>query len=112
MILSRKGKAKDSPVSGTVFMEITVPDTRGLDKVFSQGENDCMPEKPFTVVPAELRAEFEDAIRRAMSGRRDPEAMRKACEHMDSVREQIRQQFGVQDIGVDLIRELRGELET
>ncbi len=69
-----------------------------------------MQEKPFTVVPPELRAEFEAAIRRAMSGRRDPEAMRRACEHMDSVREQIRQQYGVQNLGVDLIRELRGEL--
>lgn len=58
----------------------------------------------------ELRAEFEDAVRRAMSGQRDPEAMRKACEHMDRVREEIRRQHGVQDIGVDLIRELRGEL--
>jgi hypothetical protein len=81
-----------------------------IDKVFSQADNNSMQEKPFTVVPPELRAEFEDAIRRALSGRRDPEAMRRACEHMDRVREQIRQQYGVQDIGVDLIRELRGEL--
>jgi hypothetical protein len=71
-----------------------------------------MPEKPFSVVPPELRAEFEQAVRRAMSGERDPEAMKEACEHMDSLREQIRQQYGVQDIGVDLIRELRGELSS
>ena len=62
------------------------------------------------LVPPELRAEFEDAIRRALSGRRDPEAMRRACEHMDRVREEIRQLHGIQEIGVDLIRELRGEL--
>jgi hypothetical protein len=69
-----------------------------------------MEEKPFSVVPSELRAEFERAVRRAMAGERDPEAMKRACEHMDESREQIRRQYGVQDIGVDLIRELRGEL--
>jgi hypothetical protein len=38
--------------------------------------------------------------------------MRKACAHMDSVREQIHRQFGVQDIGVELIRELRGTVDS
>ena len=65
---------------------------------------------PLSIVPPELRAEFEDAVRRAMSGQRDPEAMRKACEHMDRLREDIQRQYGIQDIGVDLIRELRGQL--
>jgi hypothetical protein len=69
-----------------------------------------MNEKPFSTTPPVLRAEIEEAVRRAMSGRRDPEVMRQACEHMDQVREAIRRQHGVQDIGVDLIRELRGEL--
>jgi hypothetical protein len=63
-------------------------------------------------IPPELRAEFDEAVRRAMSGQRDPEIMQRACEHMDQLREEIRQQYGVQDIGVDLIRELRGELPT
>ena len=62
------------------------------------------------MVPPDLRAEFEEAVRRAMSGQRDPAAMRKACQHMDSLREEIRRQYGVQDIGVDLIREPRGQL--
>ena len=69
-----------------------------------------MGEKPFSTVPQDLRAEFEEAVRRAMSGQRDAEAMREACEHMDRLREEIRRQHGIQDIGVDLIRELRGEL--
>jgi len=69
-----------------------------------------MQQKPFSMVPPNLRAEFEEAVRGAMSGQRDPEVMRKACENMDRLREEIRRQFGVQDIGVDLIRELRGEL--
>jgi len=68
-----------------------------------------MNERPFSTTPPELRAEIEQAVRRAMSGRRDPEVMRQACEHMDRVREEIRQKHGVQDIGVELIRELRGE---
>jgi hypothetical protein len=65
--------------------------------------------KPFATTPPQLRAEVEEAVRRAMSGQRDPEAMRQACEHMDQVREEIRLQHGVQDIGVDLIRDLRGD---
>jgi hypothetical protein len=68
-----------------------------------------MTEKPFATTPPELRAEIEEAVRRAMSGQRDPEAMRRACEHMDQVREQIGRQHGVQDIGVELIRDLRGD---
>jgi hypothetical protein len=69
-----------------------------------------MKEKPFTTIAPELRADFEEAVRRAMSGERDPDVIRRACEHMDRVREEIRRQHGVQDIGVELIRELRGEL--
>jgi hypothetical protein len=68
-----------------------------------------MNEKPFATTPPELRAEIEEAVRRAMSGRRDPDVMRQACEHMDKVREEIRRQHGVQDIGVQLIRDLRGD---
>ena len=69
-----------------------------------------MKEKPFSIVAPELRAEFEEAVRRAMAGQRDPEVMRRACEHMDRVREEIRQHHGIQEIGVELIREPRGEL--
>ncbi len=54
--------------------------------------------------------EFQDAIRRATSGVRDPEAMRRAADRMDRAREEIRRQHGVLDIGVPAIRELRGEL--
>jgi hypothetical protein len=60
--------------------------------------------------PAEVRAELEEAVRRLMAGERDPEAMRRACERMDRIREEIRRRHGVLDIGVPAIRELRGEL--
>jgi hypothetical protein len=62
------------------------------------------------VFPPDVRAELEEAVRRAMSGVRDPEAMRRACERMDRIREEIFQKHGLLDIGVPAIRELRGEL--
>ncbi len=61
-------------------------------------------------VPSEVDADLQEAIRRAMSGVRDPEEMRKACERMDRMREEVRRREGVLDIAVPAIRELRGEL--
>ena len=66
--------------------------------------------KPAAGVPTAVDAELHEAIRRAMSGARDPEEMRKACERMDRMREEVRKREGVLDIGVPAIRELRGEL--
>ena len=37
----------------------------------------------------------------------DPEVMRRACERMDRLREEIRRRHGILDIGVPAIRELR-----
>ena len=45
-----------------------------------------------------------------MSGHRDPEAMRRAAERMDRMREETYREHGLLDIGVPAIRELRGEL--
>ena len=61
------------------------------------------------VIPPEVMAELEEAVRRALSGVRDPEVMRRACERMDRMSEEIRQKHGVLDIGVPAIRELRDE---
>jgi hypothetical protein len=61
-------------------------------------------------IPSEADAELQEVIRRAMSGVRDPEEMRKACERMDRMREEVRAREGVLDIAVPAIRELRGEL--
>jgi len=66
-------------------------------------------ERKSTISP-ELEAEFEAAVRQAMSSKRDPEAMRRAAERMDRMREETYRQQGVLDIGVPAIRELRGEL--
>jgi hypothetical protein len=66
-------------------------------------------ENKSTISP-ELEAEFQRAVRQAMSPQRDPEAMRRAAERMDRMREETYRQHGVLDIGVPAIRELRGEL--
>jgi hypothetical protein len=66
--------------------------------------------KPGSEILPEVNAELAEAIRQAMSGIRDPEEMRKACERMDRMREEIRKKQGVLDIGVPAIRALRGEL--
>jgi len=68
------------------------------------------PTKTAADIPSEVDAELQEAIRRAMSGVRDPEEMRKACERMDRMREEVRRREGVLDIAVPAIRELRGEL--
>jgi hypothetical protein len=62
---------------------------------------------PSTRIPPELMAELQAAADRAAAGVRDPEAMRKAGEEMDRIREEIRRQHGVLDIGGPAIRELR-----
>jgi len=60
-----------------------------------------------STIPASLRVEMNEAIQRAMSGVRDPVAMKKACDDMDRLREEIQREHGELDIGVPAIRELR-----
>jgi hypothetical protein len=57
----------------------------------------------------EILAEMDEAAKLAMSKVRDPELMKKACEHMDRIREEIYQKHGLVDISVPAIRELRDE---
>ena len=58
-------------------------------------------------IPPEIMAELQAAADLAAKGIRDPEAMRKAAERMDRMREEIRRKHGVLNIGVPAIRELR-----
>ena len=60
-------------------------------------------------IPPEVMAELRQAAERAAAGVRDPETMRRACERMDRLREEIRRMHGVLDIGVPAIRDLRGD---
>jgi hypothetical protein len=66
--------------------------------------------KAGSAITPELEAEFQAAVRQAMSPKRDPEAMRSAAERMDRMREETYRQPGLLDVGVPAIRELRGEL--
>jgi hypothetical protein len=50
---------------------------------------------------------LQQAANRAAQGIRDREAMRIARQNMDRIREEIRKEHGVLDIGVSAIRELR-----
>ncbi len=60
-----------------------------------------------TNISPELLAEMQAAAINAMSSTRDPEAMKRACERMDRMREEIKKKHGILDIGVPAIRELR-----
>ena len=58
-------------------------------------------------IPPELLADLQRAVDLAAKGVRDPEAMRRACEDMDRLREEIFRREGLLDIGVPAIRALR-----
>jgi hypothetical protein len=60
-------------------------------------------------IPPEAIAELEEACDRIMRRERDPEAMRRAAERMDRMREEMRQRVGTVDLAVQLIRETRDE---
>ena len=59
------------------------------------------------LIPHEIMAELQEATKQAAKGLRDPDAARKACERMDRMREKNRQRLGAQDVGVEIIREMR-----
>jgi len=59
------------------------------------------------MIPAEVIANLQAAARRAASGAHDAEEIRKACENMDRIREQVYREQGILDIGIPAIRELR-----
>jgi len=63
---------------------------------------------PVDTLP-EFMMEREEAVNRILHGTRDPEAMRRACERMDRMREEMRQRVGEVEFAVDLIRESRDE---
>ena len=61
------------------------------------------------VIPEELLAEMRERALRAARGIRDEEDVRKACERMDRMREELRERIGETDIAVELIREARDQ---
>jgi hypothetical protein len=60
-----------------------------------------------TSISAELMAELQQAADKLARGERDPEAAKQAAQRMDRMREENRRLFGVQNIGIDIIRQRR-----
>jgi hypothetical protein len=67
---------------------------------------------PFSgCIPAEVRADLDAVANSLASGTPlDPEVARRIRERGAEARKKLLAERGVQNIGVDLIRELRGEL--
>lgn len=59
------------------------------------------------IYPPEVRTMLEEAVRHALTGKGDPEVLRRIREEADRIREEILRKHGILDIGVPAIRELR-----
>jgi hypothetical protein len=66
------------------------------------------PHQGKSAITPELEAEFREALRRAMSAKRDPESMRRPAGRIDRMQEETYRQHGL--VAVPCIRELGGEL--
>jgi hypothetical protein len=62
-----------------------------------------------TGMPPELAAALDEALRIAMTGNRDAEIMRKACDEQDRLREELRQKVGELNLAAELVREVRDD---
>ncbi|HKM54428.1 MAG TPA: hypothetical protein VJY33_13535 [Isosphaeraceae bacterium] len=60
-------------------------------------------------IPDDLLAEMRERAQRAANGIRDPDDVRKACERMDRMREELREKVGETNLAVELIREARDQ---
>ena len=60
-------------------------------------------------IPDDLLAEMREEGSGAANGIRDPDDVRKACERMDRMREELRQKVGETNLAVELIREARDQ---
>jgi hypothetical protein len=60
-------------------------------------------------IPPELMAELQEAVDRLVKGVRDPEAMHRASQRMDRMREEMRQRVGEVEVAVNLVREIGDE---
>ena len=56
-----------------------------------------------------INPDVQAAVDRVLRGVRDPEAMRRAAERMDRMREEMRLRVGNVDLAAPLIRETRDE---
>jgi hypothetical protein len=58
-------------------------------------------------ISSELLAELQEAADKLARRERDREAAKQAAQRMDRMRDENRRLFGVQNIGVDVIRQMR-----
>jgi len=61
------------------------------------------------LAPADPKRELEAVVANLGKGPRDLEEVRKACERMDRMREELRQRIGIVDAAVDLVRDARNQ---
>jgi hypothetical protein len=66
-----------------------------------------MDTKTAASIPPEVMAELRAAATAAAKGARDRDRMKKAAERMDHRAEENAKLYGVHDVGVDIIREMR-----
>jgi hypothetical protein len=60
------------------------------------------------MIPSEIMANLEEVARQAASGGvRDLELLRRVTERADKARQEVLEKFGIQDLGVSIIREMR-----
>jgi hypothetical protein len=69
----------------------------------------CMNTSEQDLISPETARQMQEAVANATNGVRDPERIKRARESMDRIREEIRKQHGVLEIGVAAIRELRDQ---
>jgi len=60
-------------------------------------------------IPDDLLAEMRERALRAANSIRDPDDVRKACERMDRMREELQEKVGETNLAVELIREARDQ---
>jgi hypothetical protein len=80
--------------------------SQGLESRPEFRENRYMPTDKTT--STEILADLKEVARQVMSGGvRDPELLRRVQERAERARKEVLNKFGVQEIGVDTIREMR-----
>jgi hypothetical protein len=64
--------------------------------------------KTKSLIAPEIMADLEEVARQASSGCvRDPELLRRVSERAEKARRGVLGKFGIQDIGVSIIRKMR-----
>jgi hypothetical protein len=93
------------PVGETVPQHLLVYERSRYNKLPRRTHMKVMHEG--SCISAELMAELQEAADKLARGERDQGVAKQAAQRMDRMREENRRLFGVQDIGIDIIRQMR-----